>query len=182
MSSLETDSQKSLCRLFSLLGIVLLVSCSEDGQTNAEKEDATIAIVHTLSTAREESINKKHAALELGGKHYELGMVICIGTTTATITANDSQKRADFPIVSVKTYDSAMTGGQSIDSVSAYFERDGYGENWSLHGAVIVRDGDLVSASGTLKVQRLVLKEDDTRTSAPIEGIDELPFTLRIEC
>lgn len=182
MSVAKMDSKQPsiLAAVFMVLAVL---SACVDAERSTAKEQGEMASTGTASQGTTDlASSKKRARLQLGDAAYELGIVFCMGTTTATITANDSQRRADHPVVSVKIYDPAMTGGQSHDTVSAYFERDGYGENWALEEGSVERDGDTVTASGTLKGHRLVPREDGTRESAPLEGDSSRPFELRIEC
>ena len=128
------------------------------------------------------SAKKKSASLSLGEQTFELDVVICIGTSTASVVASDSQKRTNYPVLTVKTYDPAMTGGQSINTASALFELDGYGEHWKLHEGAVNRDGKLFTASGTLEGSLLTPKSDGTRESMPLAGANILTFEIRVEC
>ena len=139
--------------------------------------DASGAIPDGRDRAR-----KKGASLVIGERAFNLDLVVCIGTSMATVVASDLQKRPDYPVLTVKTYDPAMTGGESFNSVSVLFERDGYGEHWVLHDGTLTKDGKVFAAAGTLEGSRLMPKSDGTRESSPLENTNTLPFEIRIEC
>lgn len=126
--------------------------------------------------------HKKRGTLALGAEYFKFDTSMCFGTSTATAIASDSMQRSDYPVVTLKTYDPAMSGGISFNTASALFERDGHGEHWRLHEGSVEKDGDVFTASGTLEGNLLLPKPDGTRESAPLEGDDILPFEVRIEC
>ena len=172
----------------SLICALIASACGDSGTTEisrtvAEKRQADSATdINGTSDALKTSKRKRRGSVSLGNDTYDLNVVLCMGTTTTTVTASDSQSRSDYPVVAVKIYDPAMSGGMSINTASAIFERDGYGEHWKLHEGLVERNGDVVTASGTLKGNLLLPKPDGTRESAPLEGDDVLPFAIRIEC
>ncbi len=162
--------------------LVCLFGCTENETPSQSGIDAGPSEAVAAIKIDRKNKKTKRGQFQLGQDEFELGVVICFGTSTATAIASDSQKRSDYPVVTLKTYDPAMTGGQSFNTASALFERDGYGEHWKLHEGSVEKDGDVFTASGTLEGNLLLPKPDGTRESAPLDGDDVLPFEVRIEC
>lgn len=82
----------------------------------------------------------------------------------------------------MRVYDPVATGGYSTNTASAIFKGDGYAEHWTLNEGDVEKNGDVFTASGTLKGNRFETQSDGTRKSAPLGGDDILPFEARIEC
>lgn len=165
------------------IAMSILFGCSADtdtGRSVSAKQEQSDS--QEATTEARQSAKKKSASLVLGESAFNLDLVMCIGTSMATVVASDSQKRPDNPVLTVKTYDPAMTGGQSFNTVSVVFERNGYGEHWVLHEGTVSKDGKVFAAAGTLEGSRLMPKNDGTRESMPLENMNILPFEIRIEC
>ena len=177
--------QLSRNRVLVLLAIanVALLGWDEGGHTisRAAAQETPVDVAESEADVRHRTKDKS-ATLILGEQSFTLDVVVCIGTSTASVVASDSQKRRDYPTLTVKTYDPAMTGGRSINTASALFEREGYGEHWMLHEGIVEKDGNLFTAEGTLKGSRLLPRGDGTRESALIDGESILPFKMRIQC
>ena len=122
------------------------------------------------------------STFRLGDHMYELGMVICFGTSPITVTASDPQKRSDHPVVSIRIYDDSVKYGQSFDTVSALFFHDDYEEHWKLEVGEIKKVGNTVVASGTLNGNLLLPKPDGTRRSVPMESASVKTFQAKLEC
>lgn len=166
-----------------MLSMFILFGCGRESEpagnvlATERQADSATAVPLVQRPAR-----KKGASLVLGEQSFALDVVLCIGTSMASAVASDSQKRPDYPVITIKTYDPAMTGGESIDTVAVYFERDGYGEHWTLQEGVVARDGKVFTAIGKLGGSRLLPQIDGTRKSVPLEGRNILPVEVRIEC
>ena len=169
------------------VAIRLLAGCHVDNgadQVPVSQSPATNKVSsigsEEASRGSENSVPKAYFAI--AGTRFELDTVICFGSSTATITSSDSQKRADHPVVSIKIYDPAMSGGQSINTFSAHFDRGDHEEHWKLLEGTVEKQGKTVTASGTLTGTLLLPQPGGTRKSAALGPPDVLPFEARIEC
>ncbi len=167
--------------IWQLLIGVLLAGCSTDRPGSTE-QTRTSDPGNTQGKTTTEAREQKHSVFHLNQESYDLNVVICIGTLTATVTASDSQSRSGYPVVMMRVYDPAATGGYSTNTASAIFERDGYAEHWTLNDGDVEKNGDVFTAFGTLKGNRLETQSDGTRKSVPLTGKDILPFEAHPLC
>lgn len=161
------------------MAILGLASCNDNAPSSTARSRPA-AETMAVDSSSEHSTRK--TTFSLGQKSYGLDVVICFGTSMATITASDSQQRSESPVVSIKIYDPAMSGGYSINTFSALFDNSEIAEHWILHEGIVEKSGNTITASGTLKGSLLLPNDDGTRRSMPMEEGGELPFEARIQC
>lgn len=148
---------------------LVAVACSDDRNRIEDSKQPVLAREEAQrSTATESNRPPVRSTLRLGARSYELGVVLCFGTSMATVTASDSHQRDDYPVVSAKIYDPARSGGHSMNTFSALFENSEPAEHWILHEGTVEKGGDTIAASGTLKGSLLLPNDDGTRRSVPM--------------
>ena len=165
-----------------LIGAVFLYGCEAGDKQRPEAASEHPPDVIGKSDAVAAKKNQSTSELGLDGAVYKFDVVVCFGTSTATVTASDSQDRDDHPVVSAKIYDPAMSGGHSINTFSALFENSEPVEHWILHEGTVEKSGDTIAASGTLKGSLLLPNDDGTRRSVPMDDDGVMSFEARIEC
>jgi len=79
-------------------------------------------------------------------------------------------KRAGYPIVTIKTFDPALSGGVAQDSIIVYIDREDYQEQWKMQNGNIAKNGDVFTANGALEGFRMVEQEGGTTKRVQLEG------------
>ncbi len=149
------------------------------------KDKPTSVVSTSTENARPEAPPKKsrgRAHLRLGDKNYDLDKIVCINTAMATATASDSQNRAGYPTIIIRTFDASLTGGTNSDTASVMFNDDGNKQHWKFQQGNIKRGDNTYSAFGFLEGSKMITQEDGTLKSAAPDGESTLAFTMNIEC
>jgi len=168
-----------------MLVTALFTACGGDQQTEAQEspiseptaENAVRELANTTV-----SVKRGKASIRLGDNTFNLDVIVCVGTSMATAVASDRAKRAGYPIVTIKTYDPALSGGVMQNSILVFVDREDHQEQWKLQNGNIAKNGNVFTANGALEGFRMVVQEGGTTKRVKLEGISYMPFHTRIEC
>lgn len=166
--------------------LFLMAACGseKDTGTTATNEAEATPQANTVPASISPSVRVGggSGSIQFGDDKFELDVIICVGTSKATAIASDSQRRAGYPVVTIKVFDPDTYGDMMTDSVFVLIDRDDYQEQWKMQNGNVSRNGDVYTAYGAFEGSQMVEQEDGTMKRVRLEGISYMPFQTRIEC